>query len=1109
MVSCFTHKTLDRLGVRWFTTFANAAIFVGMATGISLLPVGALAQDAVIEEILVTGSRIPRGNLTQPNPVYGLDSDDIKFSGELNLVDLLDDLPQLFSSSTGAQSDFFTQDGINNTPGLTQLNLRGLGSNRTLVLVDGKRHVSGQAGTAAVDITSIPSALVERVEVLTGGASSIYGADAVSGVVNFIMKKTFVGTELDLVAGWSDEGAGEEVQFSFTHGRNFFNDRLNITVNLTARRREDVMNKDRRWAKNTGIANVQSANWRRVFQRSDMLPAGVIVGDAITTEDAAGNCIAVIAGTDPSIVSRACNAAPAAVEGNQRFGLTAPGGLFAISLAGRDFGSDLFPFPFLPGTRADDFPFFFTSADIANSGLAPGTPVMDFNNNGIDDCEESVMGTADRAVGGCVVIDPDGTIRPFNPGLVDGTFLNFDAIGGDGSPHSGADDQTLDPLVEQFTINTRINFELTDTANLFADIKYTEAETFTRGGTISFHDTINISIDNPFVPMGLQTLMNDILALNPQFADTAQYFMSRDPEDIHASGEYDRKTFRVVAGIEGEFWDSWTYEFAFNYGKTEEEARDQALLLDRWYAALDAVDDGSGNAVCRSEVDPAWTIDSFNNGSIWGVPGVNTFTPGDGTCVAANAFGHGRISEAAQDFIAPWRKIDDEIEQTVLSLIVTGDTERWFTLPAGAIGLAGGLEYRKEESESTPNAFEIAGYYHPFGAGTEPIKGDFNVKEVFIEFSVPVLADVTMAEELTIDGAYRYSDYDLDVDTTNTWSVGFSWAPVRDIRFRGTKSRAIRAPNIFELFSPLAPATFNQDIEPCDQIAFDLITDPTKLANRMANCAADPLVGPGFVNPLTSFFVGQSGGNPALFEETSDTTTIGLVFTPRFLEGLTVTVDWWEIEIEDAVQTIEASDVVNACYDGPSLDPTFCNKFTRVSDPTSGFFGGLNFLTTGQINLASLETSGIDFEAVYTTDLFGGVATFRLNGTWLDELEEFRSATNPTLGDIETGEMLRPIYAGNFNARWSRDRLTLDYQARYMGNQTHNLVEEDAVSRHDNATTGILWIHDISASYEVSEMFTVYGGVQNFTDEQPFDTQVSFPTGIRGRYGFLGVTAHL
>ncbi len=1078
------------------TFLLGGLVVVGLSAG----DAGAQNQEldeSQLEEIIVTGSRISRANETQPNPVYGVDSEDVKLSGQLNMIDIMDDLPQLFTSDNAAQSDFFTQDGIDNTPGLARLNLRGLGANRTLVLVDGKRHVSGQAGSAAVDIGTIPSALVERVEVLTGGASSIYGADAVTGVVNFIMKDNFEGTEIDVQGGFGSDSGGEEVQLSLTHGQNFLNDRLNVTVSATARRRESILTRDRDWAIDSGISGRQNANWRQAFQQNDTLPPGASVGDAITTTDEQGNCTANVAGTDPALVARSCNARPQAIESNLRFGLTSPLGLVSISLADDPFDAN-------PGL-AGSFPGFHNAGDAAD--LAPGTPFMDFNNNGVDDCEESLVGA--RAVGGCVVVGSDGSVRPFNPGLTDGSFTNFDAIGGDGSPQNNADNQTLDPSYEQYTLNALIDFEVTERLNFFADLKYAKSMTRTKGGTIAFFDTINISRENPFVPQELQTLMNDILALNPQFTDTAQFFVSRDPEDINNDGKFDRETFRIVTGLEGDFGDNWNWELAFNYGKTEEDARDRALLNDRWFAALDVVDDGNGNPVCRSEVEPGWTVDDFNNDSLRGDTGVNTFTPGDGSCVPANPFGLGNISRESQQFIAPFRTVNDEIEQTVVSFIVTGDTEQWFSLPGGSIGLAGGLEYRKEESSSIPDAFEQAGFF--FNSQTSPNTGDFDVSEIFVEASLPLLADAPLARELTLDGAYRYSDYNLAVGDTNSWSTGLSWTPVDDIRFRATLSRAVRAPNIFELFNPQTQAIFNLDIDPCDQNEIDALqqSDPTTAAQRAANCAADPLVGPNFLNPLTSNFQGITGGNPELIEETSDTLTYGFVLAPRFLDGFVMTLDYWEIDIEDAISEIEDEDILRGCYDGPALDPTFCSLFTRVSDPNSGFFGGLNFLQTGQVNFAKLEAAGVDAEIVYSRDLFDGSLTLRANATYLDKLDEFRSVITPDVADPEAGEIQLPEWAGNFNARWGQDRLTLDYQARYVGNQALRLVETNTIDSIDNSRSGVLWIHDISASFDVNDRYSLYGGVQNVSDERPFLTQPSFPAGTRGRYFFVGVTATL
>ena len=877
-------------------------------------------------------------------------------------------------------------------------------------------------------------------------------------------------------------------------------DRLNITLNASYRSRDEIKMRDRDWSINSGIASQQNNNWRLAFQNMDNIPAGAVLGDSVTMMDVSGSCVEAFAGTDPALVNRACSARPRSIERNLRFGLTAPQGLLAIALA--DDITAAVP------ERATSFPLFHQTADLAD--LAPGTPIMDFDSNGVDDCLESFVG--EFSIGGCAVIDnATGQLRSFDPGVIAGfvDVENFDAIGSDGSPQNGADHQSLDPEYEQFVFNALINFDVNDRTSLFADLKYVTSDTNLTDGTISFEDTINISQQNPFVPAALSTLMNDILALNPQFANTAQYFMSRDPEDIHNDTTVERETIRIVAGIEGDFWDTWTWEAAVNYGRTEEDISDQSLLLDRYYASIDSVLDGSGNPVCRSEVDPNWTLDTFNTGSIFGVHDVNTFTPGDGSCAPGNPFGTGNWSFAAQDFIAPFRTQNDEVTQTVLSLIVTGDTERWFSLPGGPLGLAGGIEYREEESDAVPDLFEQNGYYH--SSQTSPVSGEFSVMDFFIEFSAPLLEGVTLAQELTIDGSYRLSDYDLAVGQTNSYSGGISWAPIEDVRFRGTFSRAVRAPGIFELFSPRTQTNFNLDIDVCDQAEIDglAVSDPATAARRTANCAADPLVGANFTNPLTSNFPGQTGGNPDLSEETSDTLTIGAVITPRFIEGLTFTVDYWDISIEDAIQQIGGIDILRGCYDGAGLDPTFCNQFTRISDPASGFFGGLNFMDTGRINFAALETSGYDFEAIYSFDLFDGSLSLRANATYIGELLAFRSAFDPSTSDDERGEMQRPEWAGNFSGTWGNENLSFGYQARYMGNQFLRLVEANEAASFDNGTSGVLWIHNLSGNYVISDMFTVYGGIQNLSDEQPFATQPSFPTGIRGRYFFAGVTATL
>lgn len=1056
------------------------------------------AQQAdEIEEIVVTGSRIQRANEVLPNPVYGVDGADIAASGELSVVDFLRDIPSLLGSQNGTQANFFgtNASGFDDAPGLATLDLRNLGSNRTLVLVDGKRHVSGQAGNQAVDIESIPTALIERVEVLTGGASSIYGADAVSGVVNFILKEDFEGTEVDVQFGANDGFDGESYRVNVTHGFKFAEGRGNVALYGSYREQQQVLISQRGFSNDGGIAAEQNENSELRFQAGDSLPAGAVIGDLISATDAAGVCAGAFSGTDPGLIDQACSAAPSRIASNLSFGLTSPGGLLSINLADDITAANPQP--------ANAFPLFHSSADL--SLLAPGTPIQDFDGNGIDDCTESIVGA--NAVGGCSVIDPfTGELRAFNSGETDDAFLNFDAVGGDGFRQTGQPDQTLVPGLEQFILGGLFSFDLTDSLRLFADIKYVNTTTETQGGGAAFFDTINISPENPFVPAAAQALLADILALNPQFTDSAQFFLTRDPTDINVDGEFERETFRVVAGLEGELLNGWDWELAFNYGRTTQDDNTRALLNDRFFAALDVVAGPDGNPVCRSEVDPNFTINDFNNDSIFGDAGINTFTPGDGSCQPLNAFGLGSPSEAAQAFVAPVRDIDDEIEQFVVSAIISGDSEPWFSLPAGSIGFAGGLEYRTEDSQTVPEQFEIDGFF--FNSQTAITEGEFDVFEAFIEVSVPLLANVPGARELTVDGSYRFADYDLPVDTTNSWGVGVSWAPIDDIKFRFTRSRAVRAPNIFELFSPQQQAIFALDTDPCDQGAIDAlaVSDPETAANRTANCAQ--IVGANFNNPLTSNFQGLTGGNPELQQETADTLTVGFVLQPRFAENLSITVDYWDIEIDDAIQELQDNDVLEGCFDGPALDPGFCDLISRVDDPSSAFFNGLNGLTVGQVNSASLETSGIDFEARYVFNNIGtGQLSLQANGTWLDEFNEFRSTLTPDLADTGLGEIQRPEWSGNLIATYNTDRLDLSWRANYFDRQFHNGVEDTEAASFDNASSGDIWIHDVSAAYRfgASQNLIARAGINNLTDKNPFDTQPSFPAGALGRYFYLGL----
>lgn len=336
---------------------------------------------------------------------------------------------------------------------------------------------------------------------------------------------------------------------------------------------------------------------------------------------------------------------------------------------------------------------------------------------------------------------------------------------------------------------------------------------------------------------------------------------------------------------------------------------------------------------------------------------------------------------------------DLAIDQSVASATLAGETSR-FLLPGGAVDFVVGAELRRETSTAERDAWQLgvipAGAPFPAGTllgdvsendsltfrpqiGIKNQHGEYDARDVFAEVSLPLLADAAFARELGLDLAGRWSDYST-VGSTGSWKANVLWAPIRDLAFRGGVSRSVRAPNITELFRPEIGVNF-RPADPCDaaQIHALLAEDAVLGRNFLNNCTIrlrsiglEPLDADGrhgFADPLSASFDGITSGNPDLSEETARTTTYGLVLQPSLLAGFGVAVDFWEIDIDDAIESVTSQNIVDGCYRGASLNPDFCGLFTRNDDPASAQFGGFDFLRTVDINFARLKTSGIDFSA--------------------------------------------------------------------------------------------------------------------------------------------------
>ncbi len=1103
------------------TIFKRSAFLLAAS---SLIPFAAQAQTedagepAESEEaqtIVVTGSRIARDpNIGSPAPIASVSAEQIQQSGSSDAVETLRDLPALSTSTTSdASIDGVFAFGV----GQSTLNLRGLGAGRTLVLVNGRRHVSGVAGAQVVDINSIPTALIESVETITGGASAVYGADAVTGVVNFNLRDDFEGIEANIQSGISHKGDGWRINGDLTWGANFADGRGNVTISGEYARNDEIQFGDRSFTRDNGVFDDQGNPALR-FQNGDIggdtpnfaafysldtgrFPVGFIIpsaADFIADYEDEFGTTPTLTSTEQALIDRAGSAVSRIIAGDPRFSLSSAGGVVAPGLFGfGGFGGDL-------------------------------------DNNGTADCLQSSVGynsldfywpLAFGLAGGCVVINDDGSITPYSDGQVTGLFNQF---GGDGIQNN-FNENSLIPETERWSINLNSKYEFSRSAEIFFEGKYVSNSAEFQGQPNTFYDLLTIRADNPYIPAELQPYVEPLY-----FGDGTEegFYITRDPADLGPNRDRNEfETLRFVGGLRGEITDNLSYELSANWGQFKQTSYDRnSVILDRFYAAIDAVDDGTGNVICRSDIDPT-APNTTPFGIPAGDPGFFTFNPGDGSCRPANILaGVGGISQEAIDFITATTVDEFELEQFVLSGILIGDTAKFFNLPGGPVDFVLGTEFRKETSSSlfdplvrgvvpvtTPDAtagdllrdlpnaqnslvFDPASVIDNSG-------GQFDVFEFFGEVRLPILSGVPGVELFEISAAARYADYST-VGNAFTWNVSGIYSPIEDILLRGTYSEAVRAPNINELFNP-AQGAFFRPVDPCDVTVIGTAPDP---ALRQANCAAffsdigfDPTLGSGtysYVDPLTARFSGSISGNPDLQEETATTYTLGVQLTPRFVPGFVVSVDYYNIEIDDAISTVSSQDIVDNCVDSASIDNIYCPLVDR--NPANG---GFTFLRQVSLNFARLETAGVEAAMRYRFDLGDHGFILNASGTWVDKLNRFFDPTDLTSIDPELGELQRPEWAGNASLTWDWKGLSLTWSTSYLDEMALRSVEiEDigTVFSADNAISDETFIHDISFNYEVNDSYTLYGGVNNVFNEKPFVTEQAYPVSPMGTYFYLG-----
>jgi outer membrane receptor protein involved in Fe transport len=962
------------------------------------------------EEILVTGSRIRRPNLESNVPITSVSAEDLLAQGDPNIGDALNDLPSLRSTFSQSNSVRFI-----GTTGLNILDLRGLGTARTLVLVNGRRHITAVPGDFTVDINTIPSDLIERVDVITGGSSAVYGSDAVAGVVNFVLKRDFDGIRLRAQSGISQQGDRGISFASLTAGRNFLDDRANIAVNLEYVNAEPLYFRDR--PEMTG-----SAGGRCQFNLAEPTAGEPPQGDGVPDN------VFFCGVRNAAISNGGTLAAPISVAACQNPNITAANRPLCL-----------------------------------NPGTPLGAPRL-FN--------------FDRS-GNLVEVLPTLDFRPFGSGNI---------IQAADSPVPGAtlrDTGQIAPGLDRYTANVLFNFELSEAFNPFAEAKYVRVDALQESQPSFFQASFpaffgggrGLRCDNPFLtPQNLAALrsVNRCLGTTPAALANETLPLGRFNVDFGGRSEkIRRETYRFVGGVRGDFNDDWNYEASFNYGHVNihQDQRNNLLIFDingneaGFLSATDAIRDPvTGQIVCR---DPAARAAG---------------------CVPINVFGSGRPSQEALNFINTVSFIDQKASQYNAVAYVNGDTSQVFEFPGGPARFVIGGEYRRETAfyEADPLSASGGTFFNAFAAFDPPA---LVVKEAFGELEFPLLRDMPFAQELTITGAARYSDYNKGAGTagsTFAWNVNGTWAPVQDIRLRANYSKSVRVPTLSDLFTP-PTQSFAFLADPCDVL--NIGNSP----NRAANCAAAG-VPVGFVNTFarTQTTEIQISGNPTLSEETGKSLTVGGVLTPRWVPGLSITADYYRIRVTNLIATLGGQTILNQCFDLPDPNNQFC---ALIFPRQANFEFAQPALISGGVNFAKFVADGIDLEVAYRKTLengnrinIRGIATKVLKRT------NFTSPTNPLFGDRILGELGDPEWAANLNVVYGFGKFDLRYSLNYIGKQTIGAYESyfpfQGRPPQNADLTAEVWYpdvmyHALRLNMKVNDRFQFYMGADNIFDAEP------------------------
>jgi len=964
-------QLLQRTGLTFqHLTASSVRILAASASVREIRAPGSAGEES--SEVIVTGTRLPTRNELAVSQIISASAVQLQETGLTRVEDALDQLPMFFASTNSNNNDY--------ADGTAALNLRGLGNQRTLVLLDGMRLGPGSAdGRNWSDINQIPAALVERVDVLTGGASAVYGADAVAGVVNFIINTRFEGVKVD----------------------------TGYHINQHNNNDQD------------GVASLVSA-------AGDVLPPSSV-------NTASGKTASVILGTN--FASNRGNLTGYVTYDSQA----------AAQQSQFDYSACAFtlPVPSLLTCGGSDTSRGGRFTALSNSGQAL------FNDT----------------------VDPKtGVFRPF---LEPNDDYNYAPVNYYQLPN------------ERWTGGAFLRYQISPLADVYTSVMYMRnSMTAQLAPSGDFGQNAFIPCSDPLLTAQevatLCTAAN--IAANggsyeiyngKSYPGLDMYILRRNVEGGNRTTTYVNEATRAVLGIKGGAGDGWTYN----------------LYAQR---STVSIDDYDRNDLGDAQISEALNVLPGTKGPVCGAQTGVVLTPNP-KCVPWNIWVPNGVTPASLAFMSVPSVTTGNMTEQVVSGSTSGDLGRYGAkLAAAQQGLQFnlGAEWRKEQSSFVPNDEQQLGDVSGSIGPISPVTGEFTVKEIFTEMRLPLVTHRLFADDLFVDGGYRYSSYSSGFNT-NTYKLGLLWAPLDTVRLRGSYQHAVRTPNINELFSIQFINENDGSIDPC-------AGKPTASLAACELTGVTPAEYGHIVPSAFGLYNGLTGGNPNLQPEIADTYTVGLVFQPSVVQDLTLSIDYFDIRIDGVIGAAGADTIMLDCLasvGNPTQAERFCPLIHRDTQG-SLWLTSAGYVSDLLVNEGELATQGIDLDGSYRVPLLAaGSVLVTVVGTRLQSLQ-----TTPVagLGSYDCAGyfgtlcgVATPKWRHVLDATWSTPwhGVALGIRWRYIG------PSESAQANPSPLLSGTPYLplahipaysyFDLNGTIDLNEKLMVRLGVNNIADKAP------------------------